>query len=564
LAVSEAQVRQIKIMISSTVRDLFQYRQTAHEIIDKLRKDNERRLQLVEISMEAETQTGERELAVAISKRWVEEADWIVLIVAWKYGTVSGEDEAAGLSATEWEYRHAREKGKKIFVFLAGDVGDGEGKRYRVTEGEKEDLKDWREEDPARREKIDSFRTVLRSEGTLEIFPNITKFRDRLEQTLRRAVQDLPPDIEPNTPLADIILEVQPHIRDCIKSVHILVNLKRIHDRLHELLQLEMRPIRDEVLTRWEQEGSLSASNDKQLLGFVGKISRRLGAIEELAKSIEDDEAELRGRIDALMSQPDLWTADSADEAISRGEFLDEFDRFSSRVELAFSEADNCLFAAEQELNVEYQTVLTNLKEAGMRRALSEADQERLDVELASIERNRSRVHMTLETHNLWQQFYDQLSYVDETLGTSAFQKQLFKFCEEQVPRLRANLQSEVLEADAPVRTSLEATGTGTAAHRSDAVAESPAAKFAEEDQARECFAMLTARLDELDRERREDSFRALHAPFDDAFFYLDKRTLAEVERALSRVEALERLLGELNKHSRTPLPSTDAGSLRP
>ena len=100
-------VKQIKIMISSTRADLAQYREEASRIIKKVAAEKEKRVQLVEVSMEKETQSGDREFAVAVSKRWVEESDWVVVIVGWNYGTISDEVGADGLSVTEWEYRHA-------------------------------------------------------------------------------------------------------------------------------------------------------------------------------------------------------------------------------------------------------------------------------------------------------------------------------------------------------------------------------------------------------------------------------------------------------------------------
>ncbi len=67
-------VVKIKIMISSTRADLAQYREEASQIIRMVAAEKEKKVQLVEVSMEKETQSGDREFAVAVSKRWVEEA----------------------------------------------------------------------------------------------------------------------------------------------------------------------------------------------------------------------------------------------------------------------------------------------------------------------------------------------------------------------------------------------------------------------------------------------------------------------------------------------------------
>lgn len=56
--------------------------------------------------MEEETQSGDREFAVGVTKRWVQEAD-CVLVVGWNCGTISDEVGADRLSVTDSEYRHA-------------------------------------------------------------------------------------------------------------------------------------------------------------------------------------------------------------------------------------------------------------------------------------------------------------------------------------------------------------------------------------------------------------------------------------------------------------------------
>ena len=86
-------VKQIKIMISSTRVDLGQYREEASKIIKKVAAEKEKWIQLVEVSMEKETQSGDRESPVDVSERWVEEADWVLVIVGFNYGTIANEAE---------------------------------------------------------------------------------------------------------------------------------------------------------------------------------------------------------------------------------------------------------------------------------------------------------------------------------------------------------------------------------------------------------------------------------------------------------------------------------------
>ena len=83
----DSKVTQKKIMISSTRADLAQYREEASKVIKQVAAEKEKRVQLVEMSMEKEVQSGEGEFPVAVSKRWIEESDWVVVIVGWNYGT---------------------------------------------------------------------------------------------------------------------------------------------------------------------------------------------------------------------------------------------------------------------------------------------------------------------------------------------------------------------------------------------------------------------------------------------------------------------------------------------
>ncbi|SEG06545.1 protein of unknown function [Nitrosomonas ureae] len=242
----ESQVRQINIMISSTRADLAQYREEASRVIENVRVEKEKRVQLLEKSMEKETQSGDREFAVAASKQLVEESNWVVVIVGWNYGTISDEPGADGLSVTEWEYNHACHEGKKVFVFIAGEPATAN--QYRVSEEEREDLKDWKDKQTAeQKEKLEKFKPKL-CKRHVEMFKNLPAFRERLEKTLKDATDNLPPEIQPGTPLADLIVTVMPSIRDCIRKVTLIANCKRIHDRLHELRQHVIRPLREEVL----------------------------------------------------------------------------------------------------------------------------------------------------------------------------------------------------------------------------------------------------------------------------------------------------------------------------
>jgi predicted Zn-dependent protease with MMP-like domain len=76
-------------MISSTRDDLQEYRDHASKIIKRIADEKSGSIHIDDISMEKENQSGERESAVAVSKRWVTKSDWIILIVGFHYGSVN-------------------------------------------------------------------------------------------------------------------------------------------------------------------------------------------------------------------------------------------------------------------------------------------------------------------------------------------------------------------------------------------------------------------------------------------------------------------------------------------
>lgn len=535
-------VKQIRIMISSTRADLAQYREDASSIIKKVAAANEKRVQLVELSMEKETQNGDREFAVAVSKRWVQEADWVVLIVGWNYGTISDEVGAGGLSVTEWEYRHAFDFGKKLFVFIAGSPGTAN--RYRVCDEEKEDLKDWiPRQTKEQAEKLEKFKQEL-CRRHAELFCNLHMFRERLEKTLKEAVDDLPPEIQPGTPLAEVVVAVMPDIRNCIWKVRLIADCKRIHDRLHELRQHVIRPLREEVLSIWNQEGTLSVSRERLIWSCMNKASCQLGGITEVRKSIDPEHQVLRASVDKVLQRPALWNveSDSPNCRPSSEEFTEILDAFADDVQEAFSEADGSMTREESDLRERYLALLEGLKHARQQGNLSLSDHQRLDEELEKVDVNRSRVKDSLTTHHRWQEAHDKLHDLDSFRDTSLFAKKLNQYRETWLARLVDLIDKELKHTDEQQAASAE-TGQGVAreAPPLGSPGSSPVAGGSVHN-----LRCLRERLASLRQGDGLVAFDEMRKPFDDAFYYVDKRTLDEVTGALRRVIALEEWLDGL------------------
>jgi len=530
-------VRQIKVMISSTRADLAQYREEASRVISQIAAEKERQVQLVELSMEKETQSGNREFAVAVSKAWVDKADWLVLIIGWNYGTISDEPGADGLGITEWEYKHAFESGKKLFVFMTGDSGTAN--RYRVSDEEREDLKDWiPKQTPEQSAKLDHFRHEV-AQRHAEMFTNLNAFRERLAKTLRNAIDDLPPEVQPGTPLADLIVAVMPNIRDCIRKVTLIANCKRVHDQLHEIRQHVIRPLREEVLSMWQQEGVLSISRERVIWRCMAKRSEAIGGISAVRSSITPDHQGLRESIDAVIQRPAPWDIDAAssESRPDRASFTEAINMLAIDVQDAFSEADRSMANEESNLRERYLALLDDLKRAQQQRELSAADQKRISNELEKVENNRGRVKDSLTCHHRWQEVHDKLEEVDAFRESNEFSRKLNYFRGTPLGKVTRLVEEELREignnkSDTNTDAKSASSNTSTPRH--------PDAAFSEN------LLQLQVSLEQLRNGAGSADFDTMRKLFDNAFYYVDKRTLGEVERAQERVMKLEDWLDEL------------------
>jgi hypothetical protein len=542
---ADAETRRIKVMISSTRADLDQYREDASQILKKVAAEKEKRVHLVEVSMEKETQSGAREFAVAVSRRWVEESDWLVAIVAWNYGTISDEAGADGLSVTEWEYQHAIKQGKKTFVFIAGDPGTHS--QYRVSGEENEDLKDWiSKQSREQKDKLEKFKENLKS-CHIEMFANLQMFRDRLEKTLKDAIDEIRPEVQAGTLLAELIVAVTPAIRACIRQVTLIADCKQIHNHLHELRQWVIRRLREEVLPCWCEEEKLSPSKERLICGLVCKASGERGAIGELKRSITPEHDLLR-RVEKVLEMPALWNVESdSPPNPSLKEFADTVDDFAVVVQAAFTEADRSMRAQERALDELYAVFLERVNEAQGRRHPSPPDDQRLKDELHRLRAFKSQLALALETHHKWQEAHDQLEVVDGFRETNQFEKKLGHFRMTQAATLLGLVDVELLPtglgegeiAETPQRTALPAS-------RSGVELSSPVSYCSNGDT--DYLERFRQHIQALCEGSGVEVFDRMRRPFDDAFYFVDKRTLEKVERARERVVAVESLLDVLAK----------------
>ncbi|MET0345891.1 MAG: DUF4062 domain-containing protein [Casimicrobiaceae bacterium] len=503
-------VPQIVIMISSTRADLMPYREEASRVIRKVAGDCERRLQLVEKSMEKEVQRGDRELAVAVSKRWVDESNWVLLIVGWNYGTVAADPAAAGMSVTEWEFRHAVELKKRTFAFVAGDPGTAN--EYRALEEDGANLQDWKDkQDEEHSAKLTAFKASLAS-AHLEYFRNLAHFSERLERTLREATDP----IRPGTPLADLLIAVGPPIQQCIDKVKAIASCKRVHDQLHELRQNVIRPILESALIQWRRDGQLGVP-------VATLIANKVGFAEGLVREITDEKQNLGDKggnlLAALTRVVDMNPKiDFQNELPDLEIFAKTVSRYSAAVQTAFTLADEAMLKDSHALDDLYVSFVTHLAAARNRRRLSPAEEAKLNEGLQRVEKNKQHLIHVLDVHHCWQYQHDKLDRLNGFRRSEDFDEQLANFRLIDSPQLSSLVKDATNElaegdADAILSGKLDLLGKNLAAIE-------PSSVLAE--------------------------FDSLRKTFDDVFYQIDKRTLAAVQASEQRVRDLENRLKEL------------------
>lgn len=563
-------------MISSTRADLMQYREATSAVIKKVAARHVRQIQLVEKSMEQETQSGDREFAVGISKRWVEDSDWLVLIVGWNYGTISHEPGANELSVTEYEYRHAILHKKAIFVFIAGEPGSQ--MQYRYSPTEEVDLKDYRgdKQSDAERRKLADFKSELTSH-VVAFFRNLDDFAKQLEDTLEKATQDEATTRLRASQLPDLIVAVSKPIAMCSTQVRLLADCKVIHDLLHELRYKVIRRLREELLPRWPKEGRLDGPTDAflsarwaeamELKGCIrGRGAALAGTMKDLLRRakrgataghdpfLTDAKEDLLRNVDALLSLPPWWEAD-AEHKPNLEDFSETLAVFSGATNAAFVDADSAMLADERVLDVLHADLLQNISAAREQLRLGPADERMLSEELASLGEHKAQLAAALKSHHDWQDVQNAVDLLDAwSEEARQFRRALDQFRRNHHAKLRRLVEYELRNTgggDSSVTEITEAMlpGQGAVARRSD-----PAVLGSkEENELRENVQQLKVAMDDLENKQDVEVFPEMRKRLDAAFYRIDKRTLAVVERSRERVEAFDDLLARLQA---TPRPA--------
>lgn len=502
-----------KVFVSSTTRDLAKYREAALDVIGKVNETFGRYFALLPATMDSQTPDGEDDPPVEVSRSWVRDCDWVVLIVAWYYGKVPAQ---LGLSITEFEYEEALKHGKKCFVFLAGELTDPRSYQYwpldRTAEGG-HSLSDFQRDSEYREQEaaLLRFKARIRETRHFKLFTNIEDFRVKLNETLSRKVlatvsERLGPQL--------VALGLKPKLNDCIADVKVLAQLKRLHDRLHQIRQFGVRRWRESLLAHWPDD---QRPPDRALVAYlreIPNISRLIGMISGLAADLP---ADLRLHLRPIRQVAEHEFPDV--EECSKADFAASTDDFASRVQQAFTGCNTLMERRAWRLEQSYRSLIDSaVRVVPDRRHL-------LWSELERSKPNYERLKLVLENHYAWQRVHDEMETIDDNVDSEApdgdgraLQRRALALGRiEELVRTRAVSEllrgaEQILENDVDRLTEWPHLIRKVRRH-SDALA------------------------DEMDM---VEHYLALRTNFDDLFFQIDRETLHAVESAEGRVKAVE------------------------
>lgn len=520
------------MFLSSTTRDLGPYRSVAEKVIDSLNAEFRGRYSLTAVSMTVETQTGERRTAIEDSRRWVAEADWVVLIVAWNYGFVpESKSDASGeswepRSVTEWEYWEATKASnppKKCFVFLAGEKDDGEFK-YQPLDVIKENyLRDLDYINSNHTEKLSKFRAALRS-GRFDLFKNIDHFQQRLMQTLRRRIEkELRPPVPGEIDLESVLMVtgLLTPVRKCIEVVKLLATLKRIHDRLHTIRQLGIRRWREEVLTTWNDNGKLPIEAERTYLNGQKSVYTCITQIETIFKSLEQ---RVRNALDSVQIVVTHFDVNEDSIPHSCLDFEKSTDKFARKVQAAFTACNSQMTLEASELGKRHGILSERGAIARDSLALNARERDLLSVELSKSQLLHDRLQLVLAHHDEWQRHHDRFQWVDESR-----------------PAERADFRDDQDQFQIAIKPLLDDP------QRTSNLVDSAAQLVAKNDAQSYVWSLIIAKvksnLASLIVQCDRVTYDAMRKSFDDLFFQVDIETLKAVESSESRAVVLEESL---------------------
>jgi len=527
-----------KVFISGTSSDLFQYRNVAESVIKELNDEFGGRFILEPMSMDNQPLDGVAEPADTRSWAWIAEADWVVLIVGWNYGTwASTTKNGKAISITEGEYLTAMEDSppKKCFVFLAGENSDIPTVQYHACPHEAYNLANYTHFDIASKdlkawEAVKRFRTMLREKGA-HLFPNIDKFKLALKKELREAVVATSQigNGRQRIMFSELILNLTRLQVSFIKEVKVLANLKQIHDRLHRIRQFGIRRWREVVVVKWTDENMSLESREIYLYG-LSTIRKILGELEVLAAQIPPLHKSLQENLKNKVNDFAI-EINSIEYTLlhpptkKKEEFEDFLVLFASRVQTAFSQCNQAMLSSAENLRAHRDAIESQLKPVKCTAGFTDKARTTLNMVHEELTAQHDALQSLIKNHNLWQQEHDRLEVLDESLGSSLF-KSYFIALVDRLEEIRKTLVKSAIEH---------------------------AEKIPQGANWQRCTRVLQGHLEKISSTAyqeyagRTDDYLAMRKAFDDLFFEVDVETLRSIADSELQVDAHASALIQIN-----------------
>jgi len=523
------------VFLSSTTRDLAAYRKVAREVIEAVNDTFSRRFTLKQESMDGQGQDGDATTPLEVSRAWVRDSDWVVLIVAWNYGYVP---PGEACSVTESEYREAIKQGKKCFVFLAGELSDPPAFRFRALSYEQDNLTDYRGaiETRAHEPALQAFKDALRSQR-FALFRDIEDFRVKLTQTLtQRIIKDLFATLGPEI----VALGLQRPLQACIREVKLLARLKRIHDTLHRIRQFGIRSWREELLASWPEESHPPLEARYKYVEGAVEIQSLIALVSALVPELPDE-------VKRALPPLDKVTGYKVTDNIKNGRanFIQASEEFASRVQRLFTGCDAQMAHSARRLAQHYNSLAESTRNALDRRQVLPQREELLRAEHARSVHIHKRLQSVLHNHREWQMVHDQLERIDNTLDPGQATDDEQK-CEASNAALQREAFNLVDSRGAEVHALL--------AMATDIVTQDSSERL---NHWPRLILAVGVHLNAFISTPQVSHYEAMRKSFDDLFFQIDLETLRAVEISEGNVRAIDAGL-----NGKDDISNTGAGGL--
>lgn len=511
-----------RVFISSTTRDLGQYREVAQEVIQDVSNLFSGRFVLVPVSMDTQSQNGEPCTPLDVSRAWVrDQCDWVLLIVAWNYGYVPPGESC---SVTEAEYQQAISSDKRCFVFLPGEDSDPPEFQYRALDRitERENLiRFWSATtaNPAQMEGLTRFKLALR-ERRFDLFRDIEDFRAKLRRALTQTIvnenaKTFGPEI------GDLGLRLP--LKAVFREVKLLARLKRMHDTLHRIRQFGIRAWREELVVNWPDDAEPPFPALRKYLKGLPDIREHRGNLKAQAQELPDSVRAALPPLEKLLGHvfPDV-------PECGKIAFIESTEDFASWVQRLFTSCDGQMGLAANRLDRNYRSLADTTRSVLDRNQIVDERRAVLQGELQRSASIHERLQHVLLNHREWQKIHDELELIDSSIES------------EQPGDDDSTRQRRERGFRRRVEALVEANGLGIRALLSAATEIVTQDQYNRLGQWPALILKVGKYLDAFVQQPDTGNYEALRKNFDDLFFLIDLETLTAVEGAEERARAIE------------------------